>query len=170
MADRRCSSCGLNNHDWLDRCGRCGSKLPRLAPKEEPPATRSTQANSQAQSVAELRRKQRNRLSAFIIVTSLILFVAGVVCSLILFARFLYTVNPAASQSDIVWVMVVCDLALFFAVWGLGVWFKNAKNVHPILHVLLLLAIAYVFVAGFFLAICAIGLGYDQPDEIRIRP
>jgi hypothetical protein len=109
------------------------------------------------------RRKKWAALdSPFPLVILIILFAVGVFYSLVLFGRFLYKLSPAASQSDIVWVMACCDLVLFFSLAGIAAWFQKSKReIHGILHLMLLLAIAYVLVAGFILAIFAKALGYE---------
>ncbi len=165
MADRRCSSCGLNNFDWLNRCGRCGAVLPRLAIKEESPAI-SPKGNSQASSIAARLKKWATGGSLPSIAIPIILFVLGVFYSLVLFGRFLYKLSPAASWSDIVFVMACCDLALFFSVAGIAAWIQKSKaELHWILQLILFLAVGYVLVAGFILGICAMGLGYDTGER-----
>jgi hypothetical protein len=84
------------------------------------------------------------------------LFVVGVFCSLVLFARFLETLSPSSSSSDILWVMVFCYFVLFFSVGGIAAWFQQSKQeIHWILFLILWLTVAYVLVAGFMLAIFA---------------
>ena len=159
MADRRCPSCGLNNFDWLNRCGRCGAVLPRVAVKEESPASNSPKDNSQARSRTARRKKWANLCVLLSLAIPIILFVVGVFYSLVLFARFLEKVSPSSSESDIVFVMVCCYLVLFFSVAGIAAWYQKSKReIHWVLHLVLLLAVAYVLVAGFILAIFAKGL------------
>jgi hypothetical protein len=156
MADRRCPSCGLNNFDWLNRCGRCGAVLPRLAIKEQSPATNSPWGNSEARSTVARRKKWAILDSPLPLVILIILFAVVVFYSLVLFARFLEKLSPSSSESDIVWVIVCCYLVLFFSVGGIAAWFQKSKQeIHWILHLILLLAVAYVLVAGFILAILA---------------
>src|ERR1022692_2023634 len=47
MTGGRCPSCGMNNYDWVERCGRCGARLGA-----------STNAANQAQATQPVSAKQ----------------------------------------------------------------------------------------------------------------
>lgn len=164
MADRRCPSCGLNNFDWLDRCGRCGAALPPLATKGESSASNPPKKNLQAQSTEAQRKKWDILLSPRSIGIQMVLFVIGVFYSLILFARLQERLFPSSSWSDTVCAMAVCDLVLFISVVGIlkGI-VESKREMHWILMLILFLALAYSVVAGIILGICLKGIqGFNR--------